>query len=165
MKQWLGRNTDRLAILGAAIVIAGVSFGAGSNNCPVAKPGKGQSDTNTRKTGETIMLTATKQKGKVHHADEDNFAEVVLNSDVPVLVDFYADWCGPCRMVAPVLEELAQETTDAKIVKINVDHSPQLAARYGVNSIPSLKVFDDGKVVDEQVGLANKTRLKKMLDI
>ena len=111
------------------------------------------------------MLTATRQDGKVHHADEANFAELVLNSDVPVLVDFYADWCGPCRMVAPVLEELAKETTDAKIVKVNVDHSPQLAARYGINSIPSLKVFDEGKVVDEQVGLASKARLKTMLDI
>jgi thioredoxin 1 len=111
------------------------------------------------------MLTATKQEGKVYHADEANFSEVVLGSDVPVLVDFYADWCGPCRMVAPVLDELARETTEAKIVKVNVDRSPQLAARYGINSIPALKVFDDGKVVDEQVGLASKTRLKKMLGI
>jgi thioredoxin 1 len=111
------------------------------------------------------MLTATKEDGKVHHADEANFAELVLDSEVPVLVDFYADWCGPCRMIAPVLEELAKETTDAKIVKINVDHSPRLAARYGVNSIPSLKVFDEGKIVDEHVGLAKKVRLKKMLDI
>jgi thioredoxin 1 len=109
------------------------------------------------------MLTATNQENKVHHADEANFAELVLNSDVPVLVDFYADWCGPCRMVAPVLEELAQETTDARIVKVNVDHSPQLAARYNITSIPSLKAFVDGKVVDEQVGLAGKARLKAML--
>ena len=111
------------------------------------------------------MLTATKQDGKVLHADEANFAELVLNSEVPVLVDFYADWCGPCRMVAPVLEELAKEATDAKIVKVNVDHSPQLAARYGISSIPSLKVFEEGEVVDEHVGLANKGRLKKMLGI
>jgi thioredoxin 1 len=111
------------------------------------------------------MLTATKQDGKVHHADEDNFAELVLDSDVPVLVDFYADWCGPCRVVTPVLEELAKETTDAKIVKVNVDHSPLLAARYDINSIPSLKVFDEGDVVDGHVGLASKGRLKKMLGI
>jgi thioredoxin 1 len=111
------------------------------------------------------MLTATNQKGKVHHANEANFNDLVMNSDVPVLVDFYADWCGPCRMVAPVLEELARETTDAKIVKVNVDHSPQLAARYRINSIPALKVFEQGKVVDEQVGLASKGRMKKMLGI
>jgi thioredoxin 1 len=109
--------------------------------------------------------TGTKQEGKVHHANEANFAELVLNSDVTVLVDFYADWCGPCQMVAPVLEELARETTDAKIVKVNVDRSPQLAARYGINSIPNLKVFKDGKVVDEEVGLASKARLKAMLGI
>lgn len=111
------------------------------------------------------MLTATKQEGKVHYADEANFAELVLNSDAPVLVDFYADWCGPCRMVAPVLEELARDTTDANIVKVNVDHSPKLAERYGISSIPSLKVFEDGKVVDGHVGLASKARLKAMLDI
>jgi thioredoxin 1 len=145
-------------------VIAGLSFGVG-NTCPVAELPKGQSDTNIEKAGETVMLAATKQEGKVHHADEDNFSELVLDSDVPVLVDFYADWCGPCRMVAPVLEELAKETKDAKIVKVNVDHSPQLAARYKINSIPSLKVFEAGEVVGEHVGLANKGRLKKMLRI
>ena len=111
------------------------------------------------------MLTATKQENKLYHADEANFDELVLNSDVPVLVDFYADWCGPCRTLAPVLEELARETSDAKIVKVNVEHSPQLAARYGISSIPSLKVFEDGKIVDEQVGLASKARLKVMLGI
>jgi thioredoxin 1 len=111
------------------------------------------------------MLTATKSKGTVHHADDSNFNHLVLNSDVPVLVDFYADWCGPCRMLAPVLEELAKETSGAKIVKVNVDHAPQLARRYGIQSIPSLKVFEEGKVVDEHVGLANKGQLKSMLDI
>jgi thioredoxin 1 len=165
MNQWLRNNMDKLALAGAVIVIAGVAFGAVSNNSPVAKPPQGQFRTNTQKTGETAMSTATTQENKVHHADETNFAELVLNSDVPVLVDFYADWCGPCRMIAPVLDELAEETIDARIVKVNVDQSPELAARYGVNSIPNLKVFDDGKVVDEQVGLASKDRLKAMLDI
>jgi thioredoxin 1 len=162
MNQWIQRNFDKFTLVGAAIVIVGISTG---NACPAAERAKGQSDTNTQKTGGRRMLTATKEDGKVHHADEANFAELVLDSEVPVLVDFYADWCGPCRMIAPVLEELAKETTDAKIVKINVDHSPRLAARYGVNSIPSLKVFDEGKIVDEHVGLAKKVRLKKMLDI
>jgi thioredoxin 1 len=165
MKQWTRKNIDKLADVGAVIAVATVSFGAVSNTGAIARPPKEQYQTNIQKTGATAMLTATKQENKVHHADEANFAELVLKSEVPVLVDFYADWCGPCRMVAPVLEELARETTDASIVKVNVDHSPQLAARYGINSIPSLKVFEDGEVVDEQVGVASKARLKKMLGI
>jgi thioredoxin 1 len=156
---------NRLSVVGAVIVIAGISFGAAGITCPVAEPSKRERDTNIEKVGETVMLTATRQDRKVHHADEGNFAELVLSSDVPVLVDFYADWCGPCRMVAPVLEELAKETTDAKIVKVNVDHSPRLAARYGISSIPSLKVFEEGEVVGEHVGVANKGRLKRMLGI
>ena len=165
MNQWIRENIGKIAILGTVIVIAGMSFGARSNCCPVAISPTSQSGTNTEKTGDTAMLTATKQENKLYHADEANFDELVLNSDVPVLVDFYADWCGPCRTLAPVLEELARETSDAKSVKVNVEHSPQLAARYGISSIPSLKVFEDGKIVDEQVGLASKARLKVMLGI
>jgi thioredoxin 1 len=165
MNQWIRNNFDKLAVAGAVIVIAGVAFGAVSNSGPVATPPQGQIQTPSQETGETVMLSATKQDNKVHHADETNFGELVLESEVPVLVDFYADWCGPCRMIAPVLEELARETTDVKIVKVNVDQGPQLAARYGVNSIPTLKVFEDGKVVAEHVGLANKARLKALLDI
>ncbi|NLF70695.1 MAG: thioredoxin [Candidatus Anammoximicrobium sp.] len=109
------------------------------------------------------MQTATKPQAKVFHATESDFDALVLNSDVPVLVDFYADWCGPCRMIAPVLEELAQEASNARIVKVNVDTSPELAARYGIESIPSLKVFQNGNVVAEQVGLVSKAELKAML--
>lgn len=78
-------------------------------------------------------------------------------------MDFYADWCGPCQKLAPVLEELAAETPNAKIVKVNVERSPDLAAEYGVDSIPSLKVFKNGQVTDQVVGLANKDRLRTML--
>jgi thioredoxin 1 len=165
MKQWIRSNVDKFAVLGAVMVIAGASFGAVANTRRVAQPPKRHVQKNPNKNGVTAMPTTTKQENKVHVADEANFAELVLNSDVPVLVDFYADWCGPCRMIAPVLDELARETPDAKIVKVNVDQSPRLAARYGVSSIPNLKVFHDGKVVDEQVGLTNEARLKKMLDI
>jgi thioredoxin 1 len=165
MNQWIRRYFDKFALVAVAIVIAGLAFCSIGNTCPIVEGLNGQSDTDTQKTGDRAMLTATRQDGKVHHANDANFDELVLASDVPVLVDFYADWCGPCRMIAPALEELAKETTDARIVKVNVDHSPRLAARYGINSIPSLKVFDEGKVVDEHVGLANKGRLKKMLDI
>jgi thioredoxin 1 len=109
------------------------------------------------------MLTATKAESRVQHVNESNFRELVLDAEVPVLVDFYADWCGPCRMIAPLLDDLAAESASARIVKVNVDASPQLAVRYGIESIPSLKVFDKGQIVDEHVGLANKARLKEML--
>lgn len=165
MKHRPFKNTDILIRLGALIVIVGISLGAASNPGSVSQPPKGEEDADTQKARAAVMPTATEKKGKVHRADETNFAELVLNSDVHVLVDFYADWCGPCRMLAPVLEELAKETEDAKIVKVNVDESPRLAARYRITSIPSLKVFDDGEVVDEHVGLARKSMLKKMLGI
>lgn len=108
-------------------------------------------------------MLATQEKPSVQHADGANFATLVLNSKVPVLVDFYADWCGPCRRLAPVLDELAGEMPNARIVKVNVDHSPNLAMQYGVESIPSVKVFNNGEVTAEQVGLADKGELRAML--
>jgi thioredoxin 1 len=154
-----------LVLVGAILVIAGASFAARWNDRPVAAQPKGEVDTNTQNPGELTMLTAKKPQSTVHHATESNFNQLVLNADGPVLVDFYADWCGPCRMLAPVLEELAKETPDATIVKVNVDDAPELARRYGIQSIPSLKVFVDGKVVDEHVGLVDKGQLESMLGI
>ena len=165
MSQWIRKNLGSLAVLGAVVVIAGMSFRGDSDSCSIAVPAKRQTDTNTQKNGAIAVLTSTKREAKVYHADETNFDELVLKSDVPVLVDFYADWCGPCRRIAPVLEELAQETSDARIVKVNVDHAPELATRYGISSIPSLKVFGDGKVIDEHLGLADKAQLKALLGI
>ena len=109
-------------------------------------------------------MSVTHAKSQVQHANEANFRDIVLKSDVPVLVDFYADWCGPCQRLAPVLEELAAEIPDARIVKVNVDHSPGLAAEYRVDSIPSLKVFKNGTVTDQLVGLASKSQLRSLLD-
>jgi thioredoxin 1 len=120
---------------------------------------------NTIQMADMAMLTGTTEEGSVQHANEANFDQVVLNADVPVLVDFYADWCGPCKKVAPILEELAQEATDVKIVKVNFDQNPELAKRYDIKSLPSLLVFKDGQVVDRHVGAADKARLKAMLDI
>ena len=114
-------------------------------------------------SGEKKMPT-TQQTRQIEHASEATFRDVVLKSDVPVLVDFYADWCGPCQRLTPVLEQLAAETPNAKIVKVNVDHSPRLAVQYGVESIPSLKLFEKGAVTDEVVGLASKRQLQEMLN-
>lgn len=102
---------------------------------------------------------------KVLHASEASFEQQVLESDVPVLVEFYASWCGPCKALAPAIEEVADESPQARVVKVNIDDNPELAARYGVTSIPSLMVFKDGKVVARQKGVVSKTRLKTMLDL
>jgi thioredoxin 1 len=94
----------------------------------------------------------------------DNFQAEVLDSDVPVLVDFYADWCGPCRMLAPVLEELSDESGGKyKIVKVNTDDDKDLALQYGVNSLPTLKVFKGGSVSETFVGIKGKDVLKESL--
>jgi thioredoxin 1 len=114
-------------------------------------------------SGENPMSVAPASR-KVLHAAEENFASVVLQSSEPVLVDFYADWCGPCRRLTPVLEELAAELSGAKIVKVNVDDSPELAARYGVDAIPNVKVFKNGSVRGQIVGLAGKEQLRALIE-
>lgn len=91
--------------------------------------------------------------GSVHHTDGAHFQDDVLTSDVPVLVDFWATWCGPCRSLAPHLETLATRFAgQAKVVKVDVDHDPEVAERYGIRGIPTLIVFKGGEVVDQIVG-------------
>ena len=93
----------------------------------------------------------------------DNFSEII-NSGKTVLFDFYADWCGPCRMVAPVLHEIAEEHPEYVIGKINVDNEPELARQFNVMSIPMLVVIKDGKVAESSVGAKNKAQILKMLE-
>lgn len=93
----------------------------------------------------------------------DNFDEEVLLSDKTVLVDFFAVWCGPCRMVSPVVDEIAEEREDIKVCKVNVDEQPDLAERFSVSSIPALMVFKDGKAVRSEVGAMPKQAILAML--
>jgi thioredoxin 1 len=96
---------------------------------------------------------------------KDNFEQEVLKSDKPVLIDFWAGWCGPCRMLSPVVDEIAEETATAKICKVNVDEEPELAAQFKVMSIPMLAVIKDGKVVNTTVGVKPKAAILKLLDV
>ena len=93
----------------------------------------------------------------------NNFQNEVINSDKPVLLDFWAPWCGPCRMVGPILEEIAGERSDIKIGKINVDEQPELASQFHVMSIPTLVVIKDGKIVNQSMGAKPKNTILAML--
>ncbi|MEA2669312.1 MAG: thioredoxin 1 [Chloroflexota bacterium] len=99
------------------------------------------------------------------HVTAANFEEQVILSEQPVIVDFYADWCGPCKMLAPLLDQIANEHTDVKIAKVNVDEEPALAERYRVRGIPYVALFRDGKIAKQVVGYQPKAALEANLGL
>ena len=100
---------------------------------------------------------------KVLHINKDNFNNEVLHSEKPVLLDFFASWCGPCRMVGPILDEIAEEREDIKVCKVNIDEQPELAHRYRIMTIPTLMVLKDGQIVEQSVGALPKHRILAMV--
>ena len=99
------------------------------------------------------------------HISDESFEEEVLQSDRPVLIDYWAEWCGPCKMIAPVLEEIATEYSDRlKVVKLNIDDNPQTPPKYGIRGIPTLMVFKNGQVEATKVGAVSKAQLTAFLD-
>ena len=101
----------------------------------------------------------------VHKFDESNFEAEVLQSDLPVFVDFYADWCGPCKMMSPVIDKLAEEYEGKiKVGKVNVDENSDLAMKYGIMSIPNMVFFKNGQAVDRQIGASPQAALAKKFD-
>lgn len=95
--------------------------------------------------------------------DENNFSDEIIRSDRPVLLDFWAPWCGPCRMVGPIVEEIARERADIKVAKVNVDEQPELARQFGVMAIPTLVMMKDGKVTSQAAGARPKAQILAML--
>ena len=116
-------------------------------------------------SSEQINIKNEEEENKMEilKVTSENFESEVLQSDKPVLIDFYADWCGPCKMLSPIVDEVAEENTDIKVVKINVDNAQDLAMKYQVMSIPTLVVIKDGREVNRSVGLIDKTDIISLI--
>lgn len=101
----------------------------------------------------------------VIHLSEGSFKKEVLNSEVPTLVDFYTTWCGPCKLIAPIIEEIAKDYNGKlKVTKLNIEEASNIATQYSIMSVPTLFIFNKGKVVDQIIGAASKRELKKKID-
>lgn len=129
--------------------------------CPYSNKGA----TNTAGAGGNLDADAASIAQVVHHTSDANFKKDVLESKQPVLVDFYATWCGPCQRLSPVIESVSKSYSGrVSVFKVDVDKNPKLAERYGITSIPSIKMFKKGKLVDSTVGLLSESQLKDKVE-
>jgi thioredoxin 1 len=110
-----------------------------------------------------LLSDVRRDKMAITNVTQDNFDAEVVKSEKPVLIDFWAAWCGPCKMVSPVIEEIANERDDIKVCKINIDEEQHLAMQYGIMSIPTMMVFSEGKPVKKVVGAVPKSEIEKAL--
>lgn len=136
------------------------SAAGGDSATSVSHESSDRETTSQQQEKEKTMFTGSRT---VELVSSDDFATRVLNASRPVLVDFYADWCPPCRMLAPVLQEVAREVDHVDVVKVNVDNDPRLASQYRVSAIPTLILFKDGQPVERVTGFVPKQELKEML--
>lgn len=118
-----------------------------------------------KQSGESNILNKNKEEEDMNviKVNDSNFEQEVLKSNIPVLVDFYADWCGPCKMLSPTVDEIASENDDVKVVKVNVDESQNTAIKYQVMSIPTLVVIKNGNEVNRSVGVVDKEDILNMI--
>ncbi len=170
MKSFCSRSWKALGGVALIALAGAVTLCTSTRGCFLSAATRQESAQPARAAVEQAVKPAAVQsparvptQRRVEHAGQADFEQKVLRSAVPVLVDFYADWCGPCRAIAPVLEDLARETPHARIVKVNVDEHPELANEYRIEAIPQLLLFKDGEVVAQHAGVASKAVLRELL--
>lgn len=139
------------------VMLVGVKMLMDYENNDIAKT------TQTNMPENQIIEEEEEMEEAILEVTEENFESEVLNSDKKVLIDFYAEWCGPCHMLSPIVAEVAKSNTDIKVVKINIDNSQSLAIEYGVMSIPTLVVMNEGKEVNRSVGLISKSAVEQLV--
>lgn len=116
-----------------------------------------------KQEGSVQNVNFKEENMSVSDVTAENFEEEVLKSEKPVLVDFYADWCGPCKMLSPIIDQVANENEDIKVCRINIDNEESLAVQYGIMSIPTLLVFKSGEVTNQTIGVVSKSEILEML--
>lgn len=149
-----------LAIFIALLVII---YNLTSNQAVQSNISSNMVNTNTAVIEETATNNKEEEEMEVMKVSKENFEKEVLQSDKKVLIDFYADWCGPCKMLSPIVAEFAKENDTIKVVKINIDENEELAVNYGVMSIPTLVVVENGETKNTSVGLISKSEIEELV--